>query len=75
MNSSSKKLRTRHNYKQFGDTCKNCRYFKTDASYGGVDGMYADSCHVDDPQDVHVLMSAFGVCDEHERTGVRGSND
>jgi len=71
MNRSSLKLRKLHNYKNFGDTCKNCRYFETDLAYGGVDGVFADSCHVDEPQEVHVLHNPWGVCDEHERTGVR----
>lgn len=75
MNQTSKKLRTRYNYKHYGDTCKNCRHFKSDAAYGGVDGVFADTCHIDDPQEVHILMSAFGVCDEHERTGVRRDSE
>lgn len=83
MHSSTRKLRVKHNYKRFADSCKNCRHFKTDSAYGGVDGIWADSCHVDagvfledghtpnPDQEVHILHNPWGVCDKHERTGVR----
>ena len=70
---SAKKLKTKHNYKKFGDTCKNCDHFKTATQYEGIDGMFADTCHVDvADDDVHVLHNPWGVCDSHTRVGVKG---
>lgn len=67
----SRKLRIKHNYKYRSDNCKNCRHFKTEENYQGVEGMYADSCHVDahvldnddninHDQDVYILNNSWG---------------
>jgi len=82
MNNAIRKLKMRHNYQQYGNTCKNCTHFKNETQYGGVDGMSADVCTVDaaclnedgsinSEQGVHILNNPWGVCDEHERRPIR----
>jgi len=70
---STKQLKKKHNYKVFADTCKNCKHFKNATAYENIPDIFADSCHVDATidEDVHILHNPWGVCDEHERVGVK----
>lgn len=65
------KLKRQHKYKYFGTPakhCHNCKHFKHEEAYAGVEGMSADMCRLyrdEDEGGVIILQADHGVCDEH----------
>lgn len=78
MRHTSTKLRHKHGFVNYGNTCRNCKHFNVDERYHEPEnGIYAYNCMVDadydnPDQEVYILKTPWGVCDEHERVPVRG---
>lgn len=77
MANTAKKLRLIHGYKNYANTCRNCKHFKVDDRFHEPEnGIYAYNCVVDAEhdninQEVYHVKTPFGVCDSHERIPVR----
>lgn len=61
------RLTQEQNYQKFAPSCKNCKHFCDTRTYGGVEGMEADVCHLYGEDEPQILIAPWGICDSHER--------